>query len=214
MAQYEHIDPPFAQAKQHEPSKIALLCGACHDKVTRGLWSKQKIAQARIKPITFNHGEARDAFDINGPLTLHLGSSSYEDIKCIVRTGSGNTWLGVAPADVEGGPYRLSAQFFNDQGQPVLTIEENDWFCPTTAWDVEVEGNFVTVRNGHREIALQLQALPPNGLRLHRLNMTHRDFSVTISADGIMKIKQDDSVIECDACSVDRSDTIFFFENM
>jgi hypothetical protein len=41
--EYEHVDPPFSEAKQHDPSGITLLCGQCHSYVTRGVWSKDKV---------------------------------------------------------------------------------------------------------------------------------------------------------------------------
>ena len=47
IATYEHIDPEFSEAKNHDWKKIAYLCGSCHDKVTRGFWSKNKIKKAR-----------------------------------------------------------------------------------------------------------------------------------------------------------------------
>ena len=41
--QYEHIDPPFDDATEHNPSHICCLCGSCHDSVTRGHISKEAI---------------------------------------------------------------------------------------------------------------------------------------------------------------------------
>ena len=37
---YEHVDPIFAEAKEHDPEKITLLCPQHHAKVTRGFLSK------------------------------------------------------------------------------------------------------------------------------------------------------------------------------
>jgi len=208
IAQYEHIDPPFAEAREHDPSKIALLCGACHDKVTRRIWSKQKVIEARENPCTFRKGYAREAFDIRGPITLYLGSNEYQNVSCIIRTSSGQTWLEIAPPNAPEEPYRLSAQFFDQRGEVVLTIEENDWFCPITVWDVEVHANVLTVRNSDRDIALQLEAMPRDGIRLHKLNMVHRDFSVTISQQR-MTLRQNGSTIELDACEFKNSNTVF-----
>ncbi len=44
--QYEHIDPPYENAKEHNPENICCLCGACHDAVTRGQLSKRMIKNA------------------------------------------------------------------------------------------------------------------------------------------------------------------------
>jgi len=37
--EYEHIDPEFAEAKEHSPDAIGLLCPTCHARVTRRLYS-------------------------------------------------------------------------------------------------------------------------------------------------------------------------------
>ncbi len=43
--QYEHIDPPFEDAKTHVPDRMCCLCGSCHDAVTRGQLSKALLLQ-------------------------------------------------------------------------------------------------------------------------------------------------------------------------
>lgn len=35
--QYEHIIPEYHDADEHNPDNMCLLCGHCHDKVTRGI---------------------------------------------------------------------------------------------------------------------------------------------------------------------------------
>ncbi|MEH2485180.1 Abi-alpha family protein [Bradyrhizobium sp. AZCC 2230] len=54
---YEHFDPEFADATQHDPAGIVLLCISCHGKKTRGFLSKQTIAAARQSP---NRTELKD----------------------------------------------------------------------------------------------------------------------------------------------------------
>lgn len=64
ICQFEHVDPPFSQAKAHDPSKITLLCGYCHDKVTRSLISKNTIKKAMENPICLRKGFTHDFFDL------------------------------------------------------------------------------------------------------------------------------------------------------
>ena len=47
IGMYEHVDPEFHDAKEHDPERMAYLCGGCHDKVSRGIWSKDKIKEER-----------------------------------------------------------------------------------------------------------------------------------------------------------------------
>lgn len=64
IGHYEHIDPSFKDAVEHDPQKIAYLCGACHDKVSRGFWSKEKIKKARSNPWCIINNRCHDSFDI------------------------------------------------------------------------------------------------------------------------------------------------------
>ncbi|WP_140145769.1 HNH endonuclease, partial [Vibrio parahaemolyticus] len=46
IVEYEHVDPEFSEAKEHDPDKIVLLCSQCHAKVTRKFLSKESIKLA------------------------------------------------------------------------------------------------------------------------------------------------------------------------
>src|SRR5680860_323928 len=81
---YEHIDPTFAEAREHDPEKMTLLCGGCHFRVTKGIWSKEKVRSAKKAPITFKNGGAKDAFDFRDPFELFVGSNHFQDVGCIV----------------------------------------------------------------------------------------------------------------------------------
>jgi hypothetical protein len=70
IIQYEHFNPPFAEAKEHNPEGMALLCGGCHDRKTRGFLSVSTVAQARQNPRAFQRGYAHDLFDLRSPFIL------------------------------------------------------------------------------------------------------------------------------------------------
>jgi hypothetical protein len=46
IASYEHIDPEFHEATEHDPDKMTFLCEGCRSRVTRGVWSKDKVWKA------------------------------------------------------------------------------------------------------------------------------------------------------------------------
>ena len=54
--QFEHVDPVFSEAKEHNPDNIVLLCATCHDSVTRGIWSKEKVKIAAKNPKCYQKG--------------------------------------------------------------------------------------------------------------------------------------------------------------
>lgn len=209
FVQYEHFDPPFKEAQKHRPEGIALLCGACHDKKTYGIWSPEKVVAARKNPITFRNGFARDAFDLTAPFCLWLGSSTVENISTIVKTWEGERWFSIEPPEAPEGPVRVSATFFDQVGKPSLTIDVNEWKVFSHHWDTEVEGPKITVRNAPGEIVLELVATPPHGLKLTHLKMLRADLGILIEPTGRVIIKRAGGETILDGCSVDDSDAVF-----
>lgn len=49
IIQYHHIDPEFVDAEIHDPKKIVLLCGSCHQRA-KDFWSKDLILKRSAKP--------------------------------------------------------------------------------------------------------------------------------------------------------------------
>src|SRR5687768_2599641 len=63
---YEHFDPPYKDARRHEPAGITLLCGSCQLKTSRGQLSKLTIAEANANPYPLHQGWSGAVFDV-GP---------------------------------------------------------------------------------------------------------------------------------------------------
>jgi len=207
--QYEHFDPPFEEAFAHRAEGIALLCGACHDRKTRGLLSPITVAQSRQSPTTFRNGSSRDAFDLKAPFTLRIGSSVVENVSSIVRTHEGERWFSIQGPEEADAPMRLSAQFFDDHGSPTLTLDENEWITSTSPWDVDIIGNAITVRRGPGEITLMIEACPPHELILKRLKMHKLDLAIEIKPSGKTILRRDGGVTEFGGNVVSSADCVF-----
>ena len=57
---YEHFNPPFAEAKIHDPNGIALLCGQCQYMTTKGILSKETICEDVKNPFCKRQGYSND----------------------------------------------------------------------------------------------------------------------------------------------------------
>ena len=79
--------------------------------------------------------------------------------------------LKIEAAEVEGGPYRLSASFFDAKGEPSLFIRQNEWQVLANTWDVEATGGVIVVRTAPSEIALRLRLDSGEGVVVERLAM-------------------------------------------
>lgn len=80
IVEYEHVDPPFPEAREHDPRAIALLCPQCHAKVTRGFLAKQTVKEALLDPVCKKKGYASEFFDIGRthPKLVFLWGNHYQ----------------------------------------------------------------------------------------------------------------------------------------
>lgn len=171
---YEHIDPEFADATSHDPSKMALLCGSCHLKVTKGIWSKDKIIKARLSPKCKQQGYSNDFFDVGEPFGVSVGRIYYFKNK----TGDllqidGKTVFSLKKVD--GEPPQLSGTFCDHHGKVIFEIKENEWIGNSEAWDIESVGNTLTIKDTENSILLQINARPPHIVAIQIANLVYGD---------------------------------------
>jgi len=122
IACYEHIEPEFNEAKEHDPQCMAYLCGNCHDKVTRGIWSKERIWDAKERPWCREHGKPYDAFDIGGSeISIWLGPNRISNIPIIIQVID-ETLLRIDQPEAEGGPFRIFGHFYDANEKLLFTI--------------------------------------------------------------------------------------------
>ena len=174
--QYEHIEPDFEDAQQHDPARICCLCASCHDAVTRGQSSKALVRQ-RYDEI--QNAPPHKVDPPLGPLDFHDGNAGlliggllYRPAVTTVLRYHGKNVIRVRPGRL-GEPGGISAVFTDRSGRPVLWLIENQWMGSLDNWDVEVVGSRITVRRNLGEIALQLRLDPPGLLIVERLDMRY-----------------------------------------
>lgn len=171
IVQYEHIDPEFHEAHQHESENIALLCPQCHAKVTTKFWSKQKIKLAMTDPICRRQGFTKEVFDFcGGHPTLQFGGTTLHNCPIPIEV-AGCPLFKIEKPEVEGGFFRLSGVFCDSKGNVTLRIVENEWIASSANWDVEVSGGVIIIREAHGKIHFRLKVDPPNKLIVDRLDM-------------------------------------------
>ena len=193
--QYEHIDPEFINAKEHNPEKIALLCGSCHDKVTRGIWSKQKVKDARRNPICKQKGFSNFLVDVShDEFIVEIGKTKFINLHTIIEI-DGLQILGIQYPEEPNEPPMISAKFFDRENTEVASIVENEWKGSIEAFDIEAIGQRIKVRNAKRKIDLVIHFVPPNLLKVESLNLHYNNTKIIgNSSDGFEVILQDASV--------------------
>lgn len=186
--QYEHVDPPFSDAKKHDPKCIVLLCGGCHDRVTRGILSKETIKQKSNNPKCLEQGFSFGPFDL-GIIEPEIifGTLITKGVKTLIRV-LGDNILSVKPPEQEGLPFLINAKLADKEGNVVLEIVDNEWITTTRNWDVEVVGTNITIRKGHKDIVLSLRSEPPRKLVIERLQMSHKGVNITANENKNIEV--------------------------
>lgn len=170
--QYEHITPEFSDATEHNGDHICLLCGRCHDKVTKGQISKDSVRrQYEQVQIEANIKRPFDDFVLDSHcLTVVLGSSIFHGADTLIEI-DGKAVLSIKPPEDGASFPTISGEFSDENGKELFRIEKNVWSGQPDAWDMKVEGREIVIRSAPRKVALKLIIEPPNKIVVEHLDM-------------------------------------------
>lgn len=181
---YEHIDPPFKDAKDHDPAAMALLCEGCHGKVTRKFWSKDKVKEARRYPFCKREGYSWGEFDFANLPIIQFGGMRL--VGCPIPVSvAGVPLIEVRPSPQPNAPFLLSALFCDSFGRPVLRITNNVWKAHADSWDLRCEGGRIEIREASGKYALSVLCVPPTEIAIDRLHMRHGALELRGSANQL-----------------------------
>lgn len=139
IVDYEHVDPLFVDAKEHNADAITLLCPTCHRMVTGGQISKELVKSAMRNPAAMKAGQVgHQIFFSDSHPTVVFGGGIFERCQVPLRVMDED----VISIDAEDGKYLISAKFWDSAGNQALTICKNEWIVTSeNIWDFKVEGN-------------------------------------------------------------------------
>src|SRR5690606_15311530 len=120
LYEYEHFDPPFAEAYTHSADGICLLCPSCHS-----LRTKERIPVREIRRAyddLSRRSDNRPPFDdqffksYSNRFHFEIGGSKLEGFGTIIEL-DGRPVLSILPGDGTP-PFWVSGQFNDDFGRP------------------------------------------------------------------------------------------------
>ncbi|WP_445663589.1 hypothetical protein [Enterobacter soli] len=183
---YEHFDPDFSDAKEHNPNGMTLLCSQCNQKRARGRLSAEAVAKANRNPKCLQQGFASEMFDIQRePLEIAFGGLVFYNCQKLIVV-NGTPVLSVQPPSEPEAPMLLSGVFCDSQGRETLTINNNEWSVLSGTWDVECVGPKIIIRSEPRKISLVLRMTPPTGIVIEMLDMVFEGVGLRGDADSFM----------------------------
>jgi hypothetical protein len=185
--QYEHIDPEYTDAKSHDPDKICLLCGGCHDRVNRRRLSKETV-KARYLEVQGTNEIHRpfEELDLSAQnICVELGTAKFEYARHLLRINERDL-LSITPPK-EGSSFpTLNGVFCDHTGREIFRITDNVWEGPIDAWDIRVVGTEVTVKSEGGRTALAFRIRAPDKIEISHLDMYLDNCHIVCGKQGLL----------------------------
>ncbi len=187
IIQYHHFDPPFADAKEHNPEGITLLCGRHHDEATRGLLSPESVRRHNSGPFALRQAP-HHLLDLSPPIRLILGSIIIDNPSgpFIVIDNEELFSLTLNNAEI-----LLSARFFDDSGKMVVDVRDSELRFRADSWDATVVGSQVKVWSSKGEVAFEATLHPPRTIYVRRINVSLNNKWICSDESGNVRIGWD-----------------------
>lgn len=195
IVEYDHVDPEFKYAKEHDSNKMTLLCPNCHSKKTRKFLSKETILEYMRNPITKKQGFSQDCLDLDlsKPLIVKIGNCTFEDVHIPIMMSSIPLITILRPE--ENSKYAiLSAKFYDCSGNNTLIIQNNEWKASSDVWDLEVTSGRIYIKE-NSELRLSIKNEGRNIFNVEYLETLINGTHVKTTPNGIV-INAPDSGIQ------------------
>ena len=203
LYEYEHMEE-WALVKRHVADEITLLCDQHHREKTNRLLPKEVVRKANTEPFNLREG-------VSKPYLLHFSGE-----EAIVEIG-GNTFscvdqgygTAMVPISVDGTPligliladghFLLNLVIFNEYNSPVLHIKNNQLIFKPVAWDIQLVGTTLTVRENHRKILIEIEFCPPNKVIFKRGRFLRNGVEILVRPTNILIANNSTIIKGCSA---------------
>ncbi|MEQ2010507.1 MAG: hypothetical protein ABMA26_27285 [Limisphaerales bacterium] len=187
IIQYHHFAPEYSEAQAHLPKGITILCGTCHDRVTRGILGNDQIAEYDANPYCKREGFVEDMlFMSRDKIHFQIGSATFR--RHAVLLYDDEVLIGFAGPSEGQEPLRLFAKLTDEDGGALLTIQDNVWRAGVEHFDVQTEGKELTIRRKLRDVVLRMVLNPGGEIVLERLKMAYQGFQITVE-EGRLNVR-------------------------
>lgn len=202
LVDYEHIEPEWHDASEHDPDRMTLLCIGCHGKVTRKHISKNKVWDAKRSPKALEKGYVHDILFINtDDMEIKIGNSTSKRTKTIL-TIHGKPIIWFEPPIMPNEPSKLCAIFYDDSGKPISYINRNQFIAFTSNNDVKSESTLLSIVASEK-MRLLIDREGDKALHIKKLDGSYLDASVSIDNTGKLILKHGTSDVTLSAMHIE-----------
>lgn len=189
LYEYEHMNE-WAEVKRHVADEITLLCDKHHREKTGGLLPKQVVFEANKRPFNLNENVSKpyDLYYSGDIAEVYIGNNGFS----CQNQGYGTV---LYPLVIDNIPLigfvladdhlLLNLVIFDEFNLPVLQIRNNQLFYSISAWDIQLVGTVLTVREAERKILVEIKFDPPNRVSITRGRFLLNGVEVIIRKDEI-----------------------------
>lgn len=175
---YEHFDPEYIEAKEHNANGIALLCPTDHTRKRKNLLSHQKYLQAIANPKAKEINKAYTEWEVGDSApTIIIGDKIFTGGTSIIKIDD-ELILGFKTPIEKGAPPRLYLRFFDREENEVFSIIDNEIGVNSDAFDIETEGSKWNIRSALYKTDLRIELSPPNLIFIKQINLTHKKWAL------------------------------------
>lgn len=179
VSEYEHIEPEFHNAQEHDPEKMTLLCGTCHGKVTRKQISKKIVWQAKANPKALQDGYVYDMLYCNtDEMEFRIGNCKTKNCKTIL-TIYGKPILWFEPPEFKNEPSKLCCIFYDENGENISYVNRNEFYATSKSEDIHVEATIFTIKSSKKKL-LKINISGYESFQISVMNFKYLDTEVEV----------------------------------
>ncbi len=198
--QYEHFNPVFSEAKEHNADGITLLCGYCHDRKTRKQFSIEKVIEANNSPKCFEKNYTSFTLDLGEEVpVVRIGSNLFENPEVVLEVNGKSIFS--FTKDSESQTCLMNFNFFDKDGNLICKIENNELISNIGKLDIEAIGTKISFYNLKKEAVLLLDYLPRKELLIKKAHMKIEQTELYIDDDN--------SIIRSGSANANFSNSVF-----
>lgn len=191
---YEHFNPDYCDAKEHNPDGMTLLCMSCNQKRNRGTLSRETVMIANKNPKCLQEGFTKESFDYGSNLIeVKFASNTFIDCEHIICIDD-LPILSIKNPIEEGDTFLMSGIFFNLEGEKSFEIKDNEWFGEIDNWDIECIGKRIIIKENEKDTTLIIRQEPPSVFIIEKIDMLLNNTRI-IGDENTLKITVNNSQI-------------------
>jgi len=188
LYEYHHMIE-WSEAKDHNPNEITLLCDEHHKQVTNKLLAESTVRDANKKPYNLNH-------EVSGGLLLRFEGDSFTTVMGgMIVTNTRSAFTEFTPLYIDGVPilsYRfedgkilISMRLYDRDNNRVFEINDNELSYSLTAWDIELIGNRIIIREKKRDILVAIELNLPHEINIYEGKIYCNGIELLINAHSL-----------------------------